>query len=427
MILLVLYIFKPVPDFLRVIYPNIVIGILPGSNHYSFGDTEFYAKEIDVGGRKVYVVVQPDTGSWVRYQFFSEDGEEMSTVLSMTQPKNAEEAFEKYLSEADITGSGSKELVVQTDQFDDESSTYDILVWVEGRLEPIAYSGERGSGVQFDEIGYENGYIWTTWHDPGRTGIRWDILSANSLKMRKWFYTEPVNETLNSCYIRELNPNGGGWEILATEENCESFGTRFEKYWTPTADPRVEAAAALRYRLPVDERSLDALVGSYYDITLFYGSYGKQSIFDDVDSPYTFIEPYIGMLESWEGRVEELHKIYRMAFVLPDSPAYSYEFMYPTGPGSGGEIVGRKQIDANTVVAYASWTGAEHMGPSSYDCKEYFTNIDLFTFKKVNDEWWIWKIEEDIDGWLSGQRVANDQPCKEINGEKFEPYKTGNF
>lgn len=188
-----------------------------------------------------------------------------------------------------------------------------------------------------------------------------------------------------------------------------------------------EAAKALRALLPRDEESLDALVGSYYDITLFYGSYEQHSIFDDMDSPYDFVEAYVGPNEVWEDRVIELHKIFKMAFVLPDSPAYAHEFMYPNGPGSGGEIVGRKQIDANTVIAYTKWTGAEHMGPSAYECKEYQTNIDRFTFKKVNGEWWVWNIEEDIDYWLTGQRVANDQPCEVINEDRLEKYKTGSF
>lgn len=414
-----------VPPFLRVIYPYFSIEALPEPHHYTFGENDFYAKELLTGGKKVYVVVQRDTGNWVSYQFFSEDGEEMESVLSLMWPNDHRDAFEKYIGEKDITGDGRAELFVQENEIEGQSKQYTILTWVDDKLIALSYPGERGPTVEFDDIGYENGYVWMTWHDPGRTGIHWDAISGNSLVMRKWMHSEPISEGSKACYIRELNPSSVGWQILATEENCESAGTRYEKYWTPTADPKIEAAQALRYKLPVDERAIDALVDTYYDLTMFYGASGDYSLLGE--EPRFFVDAYFHDGDNWDDRVLWMHEIYKLAFVPPGAPAASYEMSWPTGPGSGGNIVGRKNIDENTVLAYGVHYWQAYMGPSAGLCKEGGMSVDKFIFKKIKDEWWLWEVEESIDRWQTHNEGKTEEECKPFNQDRIKKYQSEAF
>lgn len=95
-----------VPSFLRIIYPHFSIEPLPGSRHYTFGETDFYAKEIVTGGRLLYVIAHTGRGSGADYEFYSKDGEPLIQAISFEFPDNDEEAFEEILQEGDIDADG---------------------------------------------------------------------------------------------------------------------------------------------------------------------------------------------------------------------------------------------------------------------------------------------------------------------------------
>ena len=71
---------------------------------------------------------------------------------------------------------------------------------------------------------------------------------------------------------------------------------------------------------------------------------------------------------------------------------------------------------AQTVHAYG--------GPAANLCKEGGINIDKFTFKKIDNEWKIYDINQFIDHWITNNEGSTEEECKEINQDRLNKYKT---
>ena len=57
-------------------------------------------------------------------------------------------------------------------------------------------------------------------------------------------------------------------------------------------------------------------------------------------------------------------------------------------------------------------------------CKEGGINIDKFTFKKIDNEWKIYDINQFIDHWITNNEGSTEEECKEINQDRLNKYKT---
>lgn len=192
-----------------------------------------------------------------------------------------------------------------------------------------------------------------------------------------------------------------------------------------TSDRTEEAVVALRKLLPKDDTAIEALVSSYHDLTMFYGSYDGNSLFKDEVS--TFIDSYFYDGENWDDRVMWAQQVFKRAFVPPEAPAASYEMSWPNGPASGGEVMGKKSLDENTVLVYATHYWEGYMGPSAGLCKEGGISIDRFIFKKLDGQWWLWEVEENFDRWQTHNEGETEEECKGFNQDKLEKYKTDSF
>jgi hypothetical protein len=190
-------------------------------------------------------------------------------------------------------------------------------------------------------------------------------------------------------------------------------------------NPFEQAATHILDITPKGNVTIDYIVNTYYDLTLYYGNYGEFNIFElgyVYGDKETFFEPFFrGLKRSMFDLAEFVP--FRIAFVAPNSPASSVDFSQPIGPGIGGSVVGRKLLDPDTMLVYgrSGWEG--YLGPSAYLCKESGDNIDKFIFKKINGEWKIWEINEFIDQWTTNNEGNTEEECKEINQDKIDKYK----
>lgn len=187
------------------------------------------------------------------------------------------------------------------------------------------------------------------------------------------------------------------------------------------ANPFEQAAVHLLDITPKGDVAVDYIVNTYYDLTLYYGNFSEYNIFGNND-PNSFFEPFFKSLKRSTFDLATFVP-FRLAFVAPNSPASLFDFPQPVGPGIGGDVVGRKFLDPDTMLVYASsgWQG--HLGPPPGLCKEGGLNIDKFIFKRINGEWKIWDIKEQIDSWTTNNEGYTEEDCKEINQDKIEKYK----
>lgn len=186
-------------------------------------------------------------------------------------------------------------------------------------------------------------------------------------------------------------------------------------------NPFEQAVVHLLDITPKGDVAIDYIVNTYYDLTLYYGNYSEYNIFGNDDIENFFAPLFKGLKRSTFDLATFVP--FRLAFVAPNSPASLFEFPQPIGPGIGGEVVGRKLLDSDTMLVYARYERQGYLGPSAYMCKESMDNIDKFIFKKVKDEWKIWEIEELIDKWVTHGEGATEEECKGINQDKIEKYR----
>jgi len=189
-------------------------------------------------------------------------------------------------------------------------------------------------------------------------------------------------------------------------------------------NPFKQGAARLKEFVHRDDTAIDVIVATYYDLTLYYGDFSEYSIFDRAGEDFRdFFYPFFKGLKRLDGVPE--YEAFRLAFIDPESPAFSFELPPRAGAAMGGEVVGRKFIDSDTMLVYTRYGWQAYLGPSAYMCKESGDIIDKFIFKRVNGEWKIWEIEEKIDGWKTNNEGTTKEECKEINQEKIEKYRIG--
>lgn len=188
-------------------------------------------------------------------------------------------------------------------------------------------------------------------------------------------------------------------------------------------NPLEQGAARLKEFTPKDDTAIDIIIATYYDLMLFYGNSSEYSIFDKAgDDYYFFFVPLFKELKQL-GDYGPRFEAFRLAFVDPNSPAFLSDLSLNAGPCMGGEVVGRKLLDPDTMLVYAVYGWQSYLGPPAGMCKEANDIIDKFIFKKAGDEWKIWEIEEMVDRWTTHEEGSTKEECKEINQDKIEKYR----
>ncbi|MEK7539075.1 MAG: DKNYY domain-containing protein [Patescibacteria group bacterium] len=192
-----------------------------------------------------------------------------------------------------------------------------------------------------------------------------------------------------------------------------------------SANPFEQAATHILDITPKGDIAIDYIVNTYYDLTLYYGNCCNFNIFElegEWKDSDTFFNSFFKELKRSTFDLAEFVP-FRIAFVASNSPASLVDFPQPIGPGIGGNVVGRKLLDSETMLVYGRSGSQGYLGPSAYLCKESGDNIDKFIFKKVNEEWKIWEIDESIDQWMTNNEGDTEEECKEINQDRIEKYK----
>lgn len=190
---------------------------------------------------------------------------------------------------------------------------------------------------------------------------------------------------------------------------------------TGNQNPLKDASKYLLTTTPKGEEAINYIVNTYYDLTQYYGNYSEFNILKNED-PEIFFKKYFQ--EITRSKFDLLEFVpFRLAFVATNSPAFKVDFSKPIGPGNGGGVVGKKYIDDKTILVYGYGGSQAYMGPSGNLCKESGIFIDKFIFKKIDSDWKIWQIENNIDSWTTNNEGTTEEECKEINQDKIEKYK----
>jgi len=189
------------------------------------------------------------------------------------------------------------------------------------------------------------------------------------------------------------------------------------------ANPFELAAKHLLDVTPKGDIAIDYIVNTYYDLTLHYGNYSQYNIFaiENKDENDFFDSFFSGLKRSSFDLAEFVP--FRLTFVATNSPASSFDFPQPVGPGIGGGVVGRKLLSQDTMLVYGYHGWQEYLGPPAGMCKGSGTSIDEFIFKKVDSEWRIWEIKDTIDSWMTNNEGNTEEECRETNQDKIEKYR----
>ncbi|HEV7702002.1 MAG TPA: hypothetical protein VGO63_00960 [Candidatus Paceibacterota bacterium] len=185
-----------------------------------------------------------------------------------------------------------------------------------------------------------------------------------------------------------------------------------------------KAAEELKKFVPKDDTAIDVILATYYDLTLYYGSTSEYSIFDRSGKhEFTeFFAPYFVVPPPSDDWNSPHYEAFRLAFFDKNSPAWIFQFPWPTGAGIGGEALGRKLLDENTMLVYGRRGWQSYLGAAGNGCKGEGDNIDQFTFKRIEGEWKIYSIEERIDSWTTAEDSSTSD-CVEINQDKIKKYR----
>ncbi len=227
-----------------------------------------------------------------------------------------------------------------------------------------------------------------------------------------------MNDSISTADFATFKVIGDGY---AEDKNYLYFQGKIIFDLSTGPDPFKLAAAHILEITPKDNTIIDYIVNTYYELTLFYGNSSKYNIFGFDQE--MFFEPYFNGLKR-SGFDLATFVPFRLAFVAQNSPASLFDFPQPVGPGIGGDIVGRKLLDTNTLLVYARSGMEDYLGASARLCKGGGDVIDKFIFKKINGEWKIWEIAE-IDSWPSQNEGDTEEECKEINQNRILRYQIG--
>lgn len=189
------------------------------------------------------------------------------------------------------------------------------------------------------------------------------------------------------------------------------------------ANPFQKVADYMSELVPKDENAIDAIGETYYTLTL-YDNFATKDIFSIASkTPDDFFEPFYKNLKQVDKWSLQKFPPFRLAFIVPNSPATSFELPLPTGNSFDGKIIGRKILSEDTILAYGSYYVEAYRGPAANLCKKTTINIDKFIFKKTDGKWMIHEINRSIDHWIIQSEGSTEDECTEINQDKIKQYQ----
>lgn len=226
---------KESSTILSEIFPDATIQTLEGVNHYNINSSEYYTHELKVGQNKVFLVIEnyENQGSIYRFYSFDLHPKLLKEVNSLIPVEILMENFEKSFFVKDITGDGLEELFIAIQYPGSSPGSYVVLQWDEGSLVEIKITGTESGVVEFDEITYESGYVYMTWHGTYEQGkIRYEFKNKSLVEIKNIGSYKILKEGIHvdgECEIKETTPLGE--EKILDKGKCEMFGTNFDQFF----------------------------------------------------------------------------------------------------------------------------------------------------------------------------------------------------
>ena len=141
----------------------------------------------------------------------------------------------------DITGDGEPEIFVQMEANGHGNRWYQILQWQNGSFINIREEGNENNWIDFDDIEYNNGFVFATWHGNYERGMTQYQLEGNILKRIRsiGFYADGYNAT--DCNIRQVNirpDQSVSFTELEYKENCNICTDDLYEYFEVDRGPQ---------------------------------------------------------------------------------------------------------------------------------------------------------------------------------------------
>lgn len=240
-----------------------------------------------------------------------------------------------------------------------------------------------------------------------------------------------LNNSVNDSNSTSTSPNIelGTFEIIgdgfSKDKNYIYEGEKIVFDLKKGKNPFDEAAKIMQEISHNSPDVIETIIETYYTLTLPEDLGNQNDIFvlAGMIKEEFFMRYQKGLINLNENSLDE-YPAFREAFVIKNSPAYSNDFPYPTGHiNEDVFIVGRKFLANDVMDVYYAQTVHAYGGPAANLCKEGGINIDKFTFKKVDNEWKIYDINQFIDHWTTNNEGSTEEECKEINQDKINKYK----
>jgi len=224
-----------IPTFLSQIFPTSTIRSQVGSDHYLIGSTEYFAKTISIGSTTLSLVVEnyQDEGSIYRFYSFGSVPILLKEISAYIPPQNSNQVFDQNFFKKDITGDGIGELFIKLDASASGLTAYEILRMEGDSLAVIKLDGRKSVEVDFDEISYKDGYIYTTHHDiPTGAYSVWAIrykLEKDILIPVEIVEFSQIKGTQDDCEIAKSQ--GDAKFTVIGKAKCSVLGTNFDPYF----------------------------------------------------------------------------------------------------------------------------------------------------------------------------------------------------
>lgn len=227
-----------IPITLAKIYKDERIEPQQDQFSYLIDGTYLWAKEISVGNTSLFLVVEKQQQEYDgrtfysgTYRFYSSGAEPklLKEVDLLMPPDNSSKVFDGYLSAKDITGDGIEEIFIKREISSSNLIRYEGLRAENGQLSNITIEGNKD--LVFDEINYEGGYVYTTWHGGYEIGkIRYEWQGNNLVPVKSvGFFITPPSYNSENCEIRVSER--GGMEKVVGVENCDKIQGNFDPYF----------------------------------------------------------------------------------------------------------------------------------------------------------------------------------------------------
>lgn len=225
-----------IPDQLKNIYSASEIKFLGDSDHYIVDSKEFFAKELKIGDSKLFVTVENYQNQGSIYRFYSSDliPKLLKEIDSYVFPENSQQVFTRDFFIKDITGDGVEELFIKLQTTGSNLNSYEVFRLEKNNFINIKLNEKQDNWIEFDEISYKDGYIYSTLHDIPIGGYSvWETryrLDKNILIPIEIIEFSLIKGTQDYCEIARSDDGGKNFIVIG-EEKCSFLGRNFDNYF----------------------------------------------------------------------------------------------------------------------------------------------------------------------------------------------------